>query len=110
MLWFLEHLLCARPRARQKVNLAILGRGLCLSGKWVVGDHDTDLSGVSLGVRESRCMEGSGLCLLQGGHWVLRGHHPFTFQQTFIEHLLGAGHCARFWVTATNKTGKIPAS
>ena len=52
---------------------------------------------------------GSVLCLLQGGHWVLRGHHPFTnIQQTFIEHLLGAGHCARFWVTAMNKTGKNP--
>lgn len=44
------------PRAGQKVNLAILGRGLCLSGRWVAGDRDTDLSGVSLGVRESRCM------------------------------------------------------
>lgn len=75
---------CARPRAGHKVDQATLGRVLCLSAKWAVGDHDIDLPGSTLRV-EIRCMEGPVL--------GLRVWTPFSFtiQRTFIENLL----CAR---------------
>lgn len=74
----------------QEVDQATPGRVLCLSVKWVVGDHDTDFPGCPLRV-EIRCIEGSVSGLPQTGHGA-RGHHcSFTIQHMFIEHLLGAG-------------------